>query len=150
MQKAWSVALMFVASAMFVTSLLEQVSRGKPAAAATQNTHPTPEKKPVVERHATDKTKSKGKVHHYTGNVTKVDTMMKTVIVKGKKDELTFNVSKAQFKGDVKEGDKVTVTYAKKDGTMSASSVVKAGSEKEMQKQIKPGAKPIKQASEKK
>jgi hypothetical protein len=63
---------------------------------------------------------------------------------------MTFDVSVAQMKGDVHEGDKVTVKYTKKDGQMLASSVIKPGEEKEMQKQMAPGAKPIKRASAKK
>ncbi|HVN25158.1 MAG TPA: hypothetical protein VMT71_14385 [Syntrophorhabdales bacterium] len=142
---------MSIISAAFVTSLLAQSSTGKPAAAATQKAHATaPENKPVVERKAPGSKTPKGKTHRYTGNVTKVDTTQKTIVVKGKKDEMTFDVGKAQFKGDVKEEDRVTVTYVKKDGTMMASSVVKAGSEKEMQKQMQVGAKPIKPASAKK
>lgn len=72
--------------------------------------------------------------------------MLKTIVVKGKKDEMTFDVATAQMKGEVEEGDRVTVKYTKKDGQMLASSVIKPGEEKEMA----PGAKPIKRASAKK
>jgi hypothetical protein len=54
----------------------------------------------------------------YAGVVTKVEGAM--VTVKGKKDEKTFDVSKAKFTGykdaaEIKAGDKVNVVY-KKDG----------------------------------
>jgi len=61
---------------------------------------------------------------------------LKTIVVRGKKDETTLDVGKAQFKGNVKEEDEVTRTYAKKDGMMVASSVVKAGAEKEIQSRL--------------
>ncbi len=76
--------------------------------------------------------------------------MRETMVVRGTKDELTFDVRVAQMKGDAQVGDKVTVKYTKKDGEMVASTVIKAGEEKEMQKQMAPGAKPIKRASAKK
>ena len=139
---------MLVISAAFVTAVFAQAPAGKPAAAAPQKAQaPASEKKPVVVRKAKA---PKGKTHRYTGDVTKVDTMLKTIVVKGKKDEMTFDVGMAQMKGDVEEGDKVTVKYTKKEGKMMASSVTKAGEEKEMKKEMKPGAKPIKPASAKK
>jgi hypothetical protein len=151
MRKALLTALMLVISVAFVTAVFAQATVDKPAAAAPQKAHASaPGKKPVVERTAPGKKHPRGKTHSYTGDVTKVDTMLKTIVVKGKKDEMTFDVGMAQMKGDAREGDKVTVKYAKKDGKMIASSVTKAGEEKEMKKEMKPGAKPIKPASAKK
>jgi len=149
MKKALSFALMSLISVAFVTALFAQNSADKTAAAAPKKAHASaPEKKSVTEKKGHWK---KGpKTHRYTGNVTKVDTMRESMVVRGKKDEMTFDVSVAQMKGDVHEGDKVTVKYTKKDGQMLASSVIKPGEEKEMQKQMAPGAKPIKRASAKK
>jgi hypothetical protein len=56
----------------------------------------------------------------------------------------------AQMKGDAQVGDKVTVKYTKRDGEMVAATVIKAGEDKEMQKQMAPGAKPVSRASAKK
>ena len=149
MKKALLAALMFVISAAFVTAVFAQNSADKAAAAAPKKAHNSAsEKKSVSERKAHWK---KGpKTHRYTGNVTKVDTMRENMVVQGKKDQMTFDVSVAQMKGDVNEGDKVTVKYTKKEGKMVASRVTKAGEEKEMEKQMAPGAKPIKGASAKK
>jgi len=150
-QKALLSALMLLISVAFVTAVFGQGQAGKPATAAPQKAHASaPEKKPVYERAAPGKKSSRSKTHSYTGNVTKVDTLLKTMVVKGKKDEMTFDVGNTQMKGNVEEGDKVTVKYAKKDGKMVASSVIKAGEENEMKKEMKPGAKPIKPASAKK
>ncbi|MGD0236893.1 MAG: hypothetical protein ABSC55_20470 [Syntrophorhabdales bacterium] len=149
MKKALLMALMPVISVAFVTAVFAQAPAGKPATTASQKAHASaPEKKSATEKKGHWK---KGpKTHRYTGNVTKVDTMRESMVVRGKKDQMTFDVSVAQMKGDVHEGDKVTVKYTKKDGQMLASSVIKPGEEKEMQKQMAPGAKPIKRASAKK
>ncbi len=142
---------MLVVSAAFVTTVFAQGTADKPAAAAPHKAQRSaPEKKAVVERSPLGKKHPRGKTHSYTGNVTKVDTWSKTIVVKGKKDEMTFDAGSALMKGDVKEGDKVLVKYTKKEGKMIASSVTKAGEEKGMKKQTKPGAKPIERASAKK
>ncbi len=148
MRKALLIPLVPLLGAAFVTPLFAQSSTGKPAAGATSKAHVTvPQKKAVVERKTPEVRAPKGKMHRYTGNVTKVDTRMQTIVIKGKTDEMTFDIGKAQVKGDVKEGDRVTVKYVKKDGFLLASSVVKSGTEKEKRKQMQPGAKPVKQAS---
>jgi len=150
-KKALLIGLMLVISAAFVTTVFAQGSTDKPAAAAHQKAHASaPDKKPVVERKTPGKKPLKGKTHSYTGDVTKMDNTLKTIVVKGKKDEMTFDVGAAQMKGDVKEGEKVTVKYTKKDGKMVASSVTKTGEEKAMKKEMKPGAKPVQPASAKK
>jgi Cu/Ag efflux protein CusF len=149
-KKALSVALMSIISAAFATALLAEAPATKDAAAAPKKAQASvPEKKPVVERKVPGKKMPKGKTHLYTGNVTKMDTMLKTMAIRGRSDEMTFDVSGAQIKGDLKEGDKATVKYTKKDGKMVASSVTKAGEEKK-KKEMSPGAKPVRAASAKK
>ena len=152
MQKALLMALTSLVSAALVTAVFAQPPADKPAAVAPQKAHASaPEKKkPVVERKAPEKKQVKGKTHQYSGDVTKVDTWAKTIVVKSKKDETTFDVGTARMKGDVKEGDKVTVKYTKKEDKMMASSVTKEAEKKEMKKEAKPGATPIKPASAKK
>jgi hypothetical protein len=66
----------------------------------------------------------------YAGEVAKVDAAM--VTVKGKKDEKTFDVSKAKFKGykdaaEIKAGDKVAVAYTKDGDKLMADGFAKAG-----------------------
>jgi Cu/Ag efflux protein CusF len=150
MKKALLIALTLLVSVAFVTAVFAQPPAGKPAAVAPQKAHASaPEKKPVVERKAPEKKGAKGKTHQYSGDVTTVDTAAKSIVVKSKKDEMSFDVGMARMKGDVKEGDKVTVKYTKKEGKMMASSVTKEAEKKEMKKEVKPGAKPIKPASAK-
>jgi len=148
-KKALSVVLMSIISAAFATALLAETPAAKDTAAAPKKAQTSaPEKKPTSVKKSHWK---KGpRTHRYTGTVTKFDTMRETMVVRGTKDELTFDVRVAQMKGDAQVGDKVTVKYTKRDGEMVASTVIKAGEEKEMQKQMAPGAKPIKRASAKK
>jgi hypothetical protein len=151
MKKALLIALTLQVSAAFVTAVFAQPPADKPPAAAPRKAHaPAPEKKPVVERKAPEKKTGKGKTHQYSGDVTRMDTSAKTIVVKSKKDEMTFDVGMATMKGDVKEGDKVTVKYTKKEGKMTASSVTKEAEKKQMKKEVEPGAKPIKPAPAKK
>lgn len=77
----------------------------------------------------------------FVGTVTQADNGLLTV--KGAKDTVTFDVSKAKLKGykniaDVKVGDKVAVQY-KKDGTM-VTKIAGAKVKKEKAKEDKPKA----------
>jgi hypothetical protein len=72
---------------------------------------------------------TKGKT--YTGTVSSVDATAKSVVVKGKDGDKTFDVTDAKWKGyssldEVKAGDRITVKYVEKDGTMWAKDVMKA------------------------
>jgi hypothetical protein len=67
----------------------------------------------------------------YTGTIVLVDATAKGIVVKGRKGEMTFDVSMARWKpyksmNEVKQGDAVTVRYMEKGGEMVASSVTKA------------------------
>ena len=63
----------------------------------------------------------------FTGEVTNMDTAAKMMTVKGKKGDMTFDVSGVKMKGEAKAGDKVTVKYMEKEGKMMASSVTMGG-----------------------
>ena len=53
---------------------------------------------------------------HFRGEVTNVDSSAKTITVKGKEGEMTFDISGAKMKGEVKAGDKVSVAYTEQAG----------------------------------
>ncbi len=74
---------------------------------------PAPEKKAAP----------KVKVKRYWGEVTTMDSAAKTLTVKGKKDEKTFDVTDAKMKAEPKAGDKVMVRYTETDGKMVAKFV---------------------------
>jgi hypothetical protein len=85
---------------------------------------------PIKDTPAADMPKPQPGSKDMTGDVTGMDAAAKTLMVKAKKGEMTFDVSDAQWMGynsmaDVKAGDRVRVSYMKKDGKMMASMVYK-------------------------
>jgi hypothetical protein len=87
-------------------------------------------------------TAPKAKTPKYTGEVTAMDAAAKTLTVKGKADEKTFDVANIKMKKEPKAGDKVTVKYAEKDGKMVAKSVTIDKSAKKAPAPKKDEAKP--------
>lgn len=69
------------------------------------------------------KMEKKEKAMHFRGEVTAVDAAAKTMTVKGKKGEETFDVSNAKGADKVKSGEKVKVMYKEVDGKKMASAV---------------------------
>ena len=65
----------------------------------------------------------KAKTYQYAGEASEMDSTAKTLTVKGKSDEKTFDVGNFKMKKEPKAGDKVMVKYTEKDGKMVASSV---------------------------
>ena len=121
MKKVLMMALTVLIGVAFVTVGFAQTPAGTPEKKATTTTTTTPEKKETT----TKTTKSKAMM--CTGEVTNMDTAGKMMTVKGKKSDMTFDVSSAKMKGEPKDGDKVTVKYMEKDGKMKASSVTMGG-----------------------
>jgi len=94
-----------------------------------ETTTTTPEKKETTT--TTETTKGKGKRHEYRGEVVSMDAAAKTLVVKGKKGDMTFDVSSAKMKGyksmdGMKAGDKVGVKFVEKDGTKVATAIWKS------------------------
>ena len=124
MKKVLMMVLTVLISVAFVTVVFAQAPAGT-SEKKTTTTTTTPEKKETTT--TTETTKSKGKRHEYRGEVVSMDAAAKTLVVKGKKGEMTFDVSSAKMKGEAKAGDKVMVKYMEKDGKMMASSVTMGG-----------------------
>jgi len=149
MKKVAMIGLTLLISVAFVTAVFAQAPAKpaeKPAAApekAPAPKAPAPEKKAPAEK---KEAAPKAKAHQYTGDVAKMDMAGKSIVVKGKKGDMTFDVANAKMKGEPKEGDKVVVKYTEKDGKMIASSVTKAAAEKKPAEKKpaaeKPAAKP--------
>jgi hypothetical protein len=78
----------------------------------------------------------------FTGKVTAVNETDKTIVVKDKEGEETFDVSNVTKSSAVKSGHTAHVTYAEKEGQMVASSVsgVKTSMKHESHKRMKEGA----------
>jgi hypothetical protein len=144
MKKVAMIGLTLLISVAFVTAVFAQAP-AKPAEkpAAAPEKAPAPEKKAAAEK---KEAAPKAKVQQYTGEVAKMDMAGKSIVVKGKKGDMNFDVANAKMKGEPKEGDKVVVKYTEKDGKMVASSVTKAAAEKKpVEKKSaaeKPAAKP--------
>lgn len=60
------------------------------------------------------------KAKMFKGAVVKFDEAAKTIVVKDKKGEKTFDVSMAKNMPKVKEGDQVSFNYIEKDGKLMA------------------------------
>ena len=102
--------LMFVCAVVIAVAFAATGFAQAPPAAAPEKAAPAP----AVE---------KAKMHHFTGEVTAMDMAAKTLTVKGKKGDMTFDVTDAKMKGEPKAGDKVVVRYMEKDGKMVAKFV---------------------------
>ncbi|HEY3275220.1 MAG TPA: hypothetical protein VGJ94_01260 [Syntrophorhabdaceae bacterium] len=116
MKKVSIFVLALVMSLAFVATVFAQAGTPEKKETTTTTTT-TPEKKETITK------VKKSKAMMFQGEVTTMDTAAKTMTVKGKKGDMTFDVSDATMKGEVKAGDKVTVKYMEKDGKMMASAV---------------------------
>jgi hypothetical protein len=123
MKKVLMMALTVLISVAFVTAAFAQAPAGTPEQKTTTTT--TTKAPDTKETKTTKTTKSKAMI--FTGEVTNMDTAAKMMTVKGKKGDMTFDVSGAKMKGEAKSGDKVTVKYVEKEGKMMASSVTMGG-----------------------
>jgi Cu/Ag efflux protein CusF len=120
MKKVFVAVLAVFIGIAFVATVFAQ----GPAAPETAAPAPAPEKK------AETKAAWKGRMHHFRGEVSAMDMAAKTLTVKGKKGDMTFDVTDAKIKGEPKAGDKVKVAYTKKDGKMVAKYVKMKGAKK--------------------
>jgi hypothetical protein len=115
----------------------------KPAGTAAPAPAAAPEKPAKAEKAA--------KTEKFSGTVEKVDEAAKTVVVKGKKEDMTFAVDAAKITksgkemplADLKSGMSVSIEYKKQGDKMVASSV-KASAPKAAKKEKteKPAEKP--------
>jgi hypothetical protein len=127
MKKVLMFVLAVIISVAFVATVFAQEPAGttEKKTITTTTTTTTPEKKETT---TTTITKIKAKIFY--GKVSNMDTAAKTMTVKGKKGDMTFDISSTEIKGDVNAGDKVTVKYTEKEGKMMASAVKMSGGKK--------------------
>ena len=122
MKQTLRIVLALTVSAAFATGVFAEPTTG-PRLDTAPSTAPTG---PVAATKA-PKTKSM----QYSGTIVLVDATAKGIVVKGRKGEMTFDVSTAKWKpyksmDEVREGDPVTVRYTEKGGGLTASFVTKA------------------------
>ncbi|MBP1734518.1 MAG: hypothetical protein H6Q53_805 [Deltaproteobacteria bacterium] len=126
MKKDLLVVFAILISVAFVTTVFAQTSE---KTVTTTTTTPEKQKETTTtttttpEKKVTTTTTTKTKAMTFTGKVTNMDTAAKMMAAKGKKGDMTFDVSSAAMKVEPKAGDMVTVKYMEKDGKMMASSV---------------------------
>jgi len=139
MKRFLMIVLAVLMGVSLVVTVFAQTATEKAPKAATDTAKekavpaPAPEKKTAV----------KAKTQKFAGEVTAVDMAAKTLIVKGKKGDMTFDVTDAKMKAEPKAGDKVFVKYTEKDGKMVAKFVAaKKGSKKAGKKQATQAEKP--------
>jgi microtubule-associated protein 1 len=151
MKKFLMIVLAVLMGISLVTTVFAQTTTEKATKAATTDTAKEKGKAlgDKATQAATDKTApapAKVKVQKYAGKVTAIDMAAKTLTVKGKKGEMTFDVTDAKMKTEPKAGDKVMVKYTEKDGKMVAKCVTgkahKKAAKKGTKKGTKKGAKP--------
>ena len=112
MKKVLLVCLAVLIGFAFVTTVFAETSETKETTTTT-----SPGKK------ETTTTTTKTKSMEFKGKVTNMDMATKMMSVKGKKGDMTFDVSNAKMKREPAVGDRVEVKYMKKDGEMMASRV---------------------------
>ena len=122
MKKVLLVVLTLLISATIAVCAFAQATT-EPRSDAAPSTAPT--------RPAPGNKAPKPKSMEYVGTIILVDTTAKGIVVKGRKGEMTFDVSMARWKpyksmNEVREGDPVTVVYTERRGERIASSVTKA------------------------
>jgi hypothetical protein len=134
MKKALLVGLAVLISVAFMTTVFAQTTEKKET---TTTTTTTPEKKETIttttttpEKKETVTKTTRTNAMMFAGKVTNMDMAEKMMTVKGKKGEMTFDVSGAKMMGEAKAGDMVTVKYREKGGKMMASSVTRGKARK--------------------
>lgn len=110
MRKVLLVCMAVLIGIAFMSTVFAQTSEKKETTTTT-----SPGKKETT----TTITKTKGM--EFKGEVTNMDMATKMMSVKGKKGDMTFDVSNAKMKVEPTAGDKVKVKYMEKDGKMMAS-----------------------------
>lgn len=127
MKKVSIFILAIILGIAFIATVFAQVPAGttETKETTTTTTTTTPEKKETTTR-----TMTKSKTMKFYGKVISMDTAAKMMTVKGKKGDITFDVSNTEMKIEVVAGDKVIVNYMKKEGKMMASVVKKIENKK--------------------
>ena len=127
MKKVLMVAFALLISVAFVTTVFAQAkpeAKPAPAPAAAPEKAPAPEKKAEkAEKPKAEKAKS------FKGEFVSMDAAAKTIVAKGEKGDMTFDVAGVKKMAEFKAGDKIMVSYMEKDGKMVAKTVVKTGSQ---------------------
>lgn len=139
MKKACMVALALIMTVALVTTVFAQAKpEAKPAPAPAAAPEKKADKPDIIKVEP-------AKVKTFKGEFVSKDEATKTIVVKGEKGDMTFDVAGVKKLAELKAGDKVMVSYGEKDGKMVAKNVVKQAAKKEKaqkKEEAKPADKP--------
>ena len=141
MKKALMIGLTLLIGVAFVTSVSAQSATEKAAKAATDTTQEKAKTAGDTTKDKATKTAPKETRLRYGGEVTAINMAAKTLTVKGKKGDMTFDITDVRMMEEPKAGDTVMVQYTNKDGKMVADSVVGMAAKKTEKKDVKPTGK---------
>jgi hypothetical protein len=134
MKKVLMIALAVLISVAFVTTVFAQEKKdAKPAAPAADKA------KAEVKKEA-----PKAKAQTFKGEFVSFDEKAKTLVAKGEKSDMTFDVSAIKKMPKAAAGDTATVVYTEKDGKMVAKSVKIAKAKKAAEKKEAPKKEEVK------
>ena len=128
MKKVLLVVLALLISVAFVTTVFAQGTKvGTETKPAEKGPAPKDTGAPSVTKAGPAASAGAAKALVFKGEVVSVDAAAKTLVVKDKKGEKTFDYSNVKKMAELKAGDKVSLQYAEKDGKLWAANVQKAG-----------------------
>ncbi|OPY78355.1 MAG: hypothetical protein A4E65_02227 [Syntrophorhabdus sp. PtaU1.Bin153] len=153
MKKALLIVLALLISVAFVSNVFAQAKPGEETKATEGKPAPVDTGHPGVVKAGPAVSAGAARPEMFKGTVVSFDAAAKTLVVKGKKGEKTFDVSMAKkMPKGLKAGDKVSLNYVEKDGKLIAGNIDKAGAKlpkKGKQEAISAGAPAPKEAPEK-
>jgi Cu/Ag efflux protein CusF len=134
MKKVLLVVLAVLISVAFVTTVFAQASKAVSSGGAASG-QPQPAPGPGAKDTGAPSAVKAGpavsagaaKAQMFKGTVVSMDAAAKTIVVKDKKGEKTFDVSMAKDMPQLKAGDQVSFNYVEKDGKMMAGNFFKKG-----------------------
>ena len=121
MKKALLVVLALIISVAFVTTVFAQGTKvGSETKPAEKGPAPKDTGAPSVEKAGSAAVAGSGaaKAKVFKGEVVSVDAAAKTMVVKDKKGEKTFDYTNVKKMADLKAGDKVSLQYMEKEGKL--------------------------------
>jgi hypothetical protein len=128
MKKVLLVVLALLISVAFVTTVFAQGTKvGTETKPAEKGPAPKDTGAPSAVKADPAVAAGAAKAKMFKGEVVKFDEAAKTLVVKDKKGEKTFDVSMAKNMPALKAGDKVSLNYIEKDGKLMAGNFQKAG-----------------------
>jgi len=128
MKKVLLVVLALIISVAFVTTVFAQGTKvGTEVKPAEKGPAPKDTGAPSAVKAGPAVSAGAAKPLMFKGTIVSMDDAAKTIVVKDKKGEKTFDISMAKNMPKVKAGDQVSFNYVEKDGKLMAGNFYKKG-----------------------